>query len=75
MKFTLGLLVGVAATAFVAHYLNSREGQALVDRVKQDADELGDNLVALKEGLIEKGKSLLGQEKPAGEQSEIVIVV
>ena len=75
MKFTFGLLIGAVATAVVAHYLNSREGQALINKVKQDADEVGDNLHALTEGLIEKGKSILGQVKEVDEATEIVIVV
>lgn len=74
MKFTLGLLIGTAATAVVIHYINSFEGRALINRVKNDADELGDNLQALKEGLVEKGKSFLGKCEEA-EQAEIIIVV
>ena len=75
MKFTLGLLIGAAAVAVVAHYLNSKEGQALINKVKRDADEVGDNLYALTEGLAEKGNSILGQAKEADELTEIIILV
>ena len=61
MKFTLGVIVGAAVTAIVAHYLDTREGKALVDKIKQDTDDLGDNVSALYTGLVEKGKSMFNK--------------
>ena len=76
MKFSLGLIVGAATAAIVAHYLNTREGQALIDKVKQDTDDLGDNLSALCTGLVEKGKSLFNRTEESGfEQPTETIVV
>lgn len=58
MKLPLGLLIGTAATALVVHYLNTEEGQALIEKIKKDAEELGANLGGLANDLFEKGKSL-----------------
>ncbi|MDB5210270.1 MAG: hypothetical protein JWQ30_1097, partial [Sediminibacterium sp.] len=42
MKFTLGLLAGAVIGAAVVHYLHTREGRALVDKIKDDVDEVGE---------------------------------
>ena len=77
MKFTFGLLAGIAIGAAVVHYLNTREGKALVDKIKDDADEIGEELSSFAEDLVEKGKSIISSGQP-GEDSfveETVIVV
>ena len=78
MKFTLGLLLGAAAGAAVVHYLNTTEGKLLVNKVKRDADNISDNISDLADGLVEKGRSLVGGGKDAMEDQfadETVVVV
>jgi hypothetical protein len=38
MKFTFGLLAGIAVGAALVHYLTSKEGGALIDKIKEDID-------------------------------------
>lgn len=73
MKFTLGLLLGAVTAAAVVHYLNTTEGKALINRVKKDADEVGDNLTEFADDLVDKGKSILGKKED--ESVETIVVV
>ncbi len=63
MKFTLGFLLGASVGAAVVHYLNSNEGIALVNKVKDDVSGVSENLTGLAEGFVNTGKSILGKEK------------
>jgi hypothetical protein len=63
MKFTLGLLAGIAAGAAIVHYVHTREGRVLIDRIKDDIDGIGDKFSQLAEDLAEKGRSLIGTDK------------
>lgn len=76
MKFTLGLLIGASVGAAVVHYLNTAEGKALVNKVKNDADEAGENLYSIADQLASKTKSLLGvaEEKAVDSVERIVLV-
>lgn len=63
MKFTLGLLAGIAAGAAISHYVHTREGRILIDKIKDDIDGIGDKFSQLAEDLVEKGRSLIGTDK------------
>ena len=56
IKFIAGLAIGAA----IVHFLNTEEGQALIGRVKKDAAKVEDDLTTLTDGLIQKGRSLVG---------------
>jgi hypothetical protein len=56
-KFTLGLILGVAAGAAIMHYLDTEEGKAFVRKIKGDLSDLEDNLADLKEDIVGKTKS------------------
>lgn len=76
MKFTLGLLLGATVGATVVHYLNTSEGKALVNRVKDDADEVSCSISGLTEEIVSKGKSLLGMaEEPMEDFVENIVVI
>jgi gas vesicle protein len=78
MKFTFGLLAGIAAGAAIAHYVHSREGRVLIDKIKDDIDGIGDKFSQLAEDLVEKGRSLIGTDKRQEDQlveETIVLVV
>lgn len=78
MKFTLGLLLGAAAGAAVVHYLNTTEGKLLTNKVKRDANQLSENLSDLADGIVEKGKSIIGGTKDAMEDQftdETIVMV
>lgn len=71
MKFTLGVIVGAAAATLVVHYLNTREGKALVDKVKHDADCVSENLTGLADGIVQKGRSFLGTDNNTTQQGVV----
>jgi hypothetical protein len=56
IKFIAGLAIGAA----IVHFLNTEEGQALIGRVKKDAAKVEDDLTTLTDGLLQKGRSLVG---------------
>jgi len=56
IKFIAGLAIGAA----IVHFLNTAEGQALIGRVKKDAARVEEDLTTIKDGLIQKGRSLVG---------------
>jgi len=56
IKFIAGLAIGAA----IVHFLNTAEGQALIGRVKKDASRVEEDLATLTNGLIQKGRSLVG---------------
>ncbi len=56
IKFIAGLAIGAA----IVHFLNTEEGQALIGRVKKDAARVENDLTTLTDGLIQKGRSLVG---------------
>jgi|GEM_PF-3340745 len=76
MKFTLGLVLGASVGAAVVYYLNTAEGKALVNRVKNDADEVSENLTGLADDLVSKTKSLIrkAEEQPVETMETILIV-
>lgn len=77
MKFTFGLLAGITIGAAVVHYLSSREGKALVNKIKDDVDEVGEKFSELAEDLVQKGKSLIGntnQDGPIVEETVVLLV-
>ena len=76
MKFTLGLLIGASVGAAVVHYLNTYEGKALVNKIKNDADEASENLSGMADQLVSKTNSLLGktQEQAVDTVERIVLV-
>ena len=63
MKFTFGLLAGMAAGAAIAHYVHTREGRVLIDKIKDDIDGIGEKFSELAQDLAEKGRSLIGTDK------------
>ncbi|MES2371105.1 MAG: hypothetical protein V4557_00905 [Bacteroidota bacterium] len=78
MKFTFGLLAGIAAGAAIAHYVHTREGKVLIDRIKDDIDGIGDKFSELAEDLAAKGRSLIGtdkQQEDLGVEETIVLIV
>ena len=75
MKFTFGLLAGMAIGAAVVHYLSSREGKALVNRIKDDVDEMGEKFSDLAEDIVQKGKSLIGNTDQDGVMVEETVVL
>ena len=74
MKFTLGFLLGASVGAAVVHYLNSIEGIALVNKVKEDVSEVSDNLNGLADTIVNTGKSFLGKEKERETVERMVLV-
>lgn len=76
MKFTLGLIIGASIGAAVVHYLNTLEGKALVNKIKNDVDEAGENLSGMADQLVNKTNSLLGkaEEKTVDTVERIVLV-
>lgn len=70
MKFTFGLLAGIAVGAALTHYLTSKEGAAFIDKIKEDVDGVGEKISILAENLVEKGRSIVG----SGTNSNPVIV-
>jgi hypothetical protein len=60
IKFTLGLILGVAAGAAIMHYLDTEEGKAFVKKIKSDLGDLEDSLADLKEDITAKTKSAFG---------------
>lgn len=60
-KFTLGLILGVAAGAAIMHYLDTEEGKAFVKKIKSDLGDLEDNIADLKEDIAGKAKSAFGE--------------
>ena len=78
MKFTFGLLAGIAAGAAISHYVHTREGRVLIDRIKDDIDGIGNKFSELAEDLVEKGRSLIGTDKQQEDllvEETIVLIV
>lgn len=78
MKFTLGLLAGIAAGAAITHYLASKEGAALIGKIKNDIDRVSEKISILAENLVEKGKSIVGSNEnqaPLVVEENIVLIV
>ena len=75
MKFTLGLVIGASVGAAVVHYLNTAEGKALVNKVKNDAGEAGENLYGIADQLATKTKSIMGMAEEKAEDSVDRIVL
>jgi gas vesicle protein len=76
MKFTLGLLLGATVGAAVVHYLNTSEGKALVDKVKEDVDDVSCSISGIADDIVSKGKSLLGKtEETMDEAVENIVVI
>jgi gas vesicle protein len=76
MKFTLGLLLGATVGAAVVHYLNTYEGKALVDKVKEDVDDVSGTISGIADDIVSKGKSLLGKaEQTVNETVENIVVI
>jgi hypothetical protein len=59
----MGLLIGAAAGALLMHYLNTPEGKAFAERVKDDIGEMGEKVSDFAEDIIEKGKSIIQSEE------------
>ena len=74
MKFTLGFLLGASVGAAVVHYLNSKEGIALVNKVKEDVSEVSNNLSGLADDIVNTGKSFIGKEKERETVEGILLV-
>jgi hypothetical protein len=68
VKFAMGLLIGAAAGAVLMHYLNTPEGKAFVEKVKDDISEMGEKVSDVAEDIIEKGRSIIqaDEEKVTG---------
>ena len=62
-KFTLGLILGVAAGAAIMHYLDTEEGRAFVGKIKSDLSDLEGNIADLKEDIAGKAKSAFEREE------------
>ena len=60
MKFTLGFILGAATAAVIVHYLNSEEGEAMVEKLKKDGGDLGNKLAELGKEMISEAKSAVG---------------
>jgi gas vesicle protein len=78
MKFTFGLLAGIAVGAALTHYLTSKEGGALIDKIKEDIDDIGEKISELVENLVAKGKSTAETEtasSPVIVEENIVFIV
>lgn len=76
MKFTLGLVIGASVGAAVVHYLNTLEGKALVNKIKNDADEAGENLSGMADQLVSKTNSILGKsEEQAVDTVDRIVLV
>lgn len=76
MKFTLGLILGASVGAVVVYYLNTAEGKALVNKVKNDADEVSENLTGLADDLVSKTKSLIGKaDQQSVETVDTILIV
>jgi gas vesicle protein len=78
MKFTFGLLAGIAVGAAMAHYLTSKEGSALIDKIKEDIDGVSEKISSLAENIVEKGKSIAGTgpaASPVIVEENIVLIV
>jgi hypothetical protein len=63
IKFTLGLILGVAAGAAIMHYLDTEEGKAFVKKIKGDLGDLEDSLADLKEDIVSKTRSTFGDKE------------
>jgi hypothetical protein len=59
IKFVAGLLIGAAAGAAIVHYLNTAEGRAFTQKLKEDAAGVEDELAAMADDLVKKGKSFM----------------
>jgi hypothetical protein len=70
IKFIAGLAIGAA----VVHFLNTEEGKALIRRFKKDVESVEDDLTSLSEGLMEKGKSLIGQTKESTLDTVVFVI-
>jgi hypothetical protein len=78
MKFTLGLLAGIAVGATITHYITSKEGEALIDKIKHDIDGVSDKISILAENLVEKGRSVVESNEsqaPLIVEENIVLIV
>lgn len=75
-KFIAGLLLGAAAGAAVAVFLNSEKGKDMIDDIKDGADKIQDGVhgklnefdTALNE-LLQKGKSFLEELEQRAKQT------
>jgi len=78
MKLTFGLLAGIAIGAALTHYLTSKEGSALIGKIKDDINDAGEKIASLAEDLVEKGKSLTGTDSsstPVMVEETIVVLM
>ena len=71
IKFIVGLAVGAA----IVHFLNTQEGRAFMGRIQKDTANARDNVNALADDLVEKGKSLMGIQEEEPPVGAILVVV
>jgi gas vesicle protein len=69
-NFLAGLLLGAAAGTAIVLFLNSEKGKAMMNDIKDGADNMQTDLTAMVDGLVEKGKSFVNEfEQKAGQPS------
>ena len=70
LKFIAGLVIGAA----IVHFFSTEEGMALIRRFKKDVSRIEDDLAEIKDNLIDKGRSLIGDIDEAKDETVIVEV-
>jgi hypothetical protein len=70
MKFTLGFILGAAAAAVIVQYLNSEEGEAMVEKVKKDAGEMGEKLTSFGKEIVQEAKTAMGAKGDGDTQTQ-----
>ncbi|MFL9482260.1 YtxH domain-containing protein [Chitinophagaceae bacterium LWZ2-11] len=75
-KFLAGLILGAAAGAAIALFINSDKGQEVLSEVKDTADKLGKDIKAKLEGiddelgdLLQKGKDFVADIRNKGKEA------
>lgn len=74
---SLKFLAGIAVGAVVVHFLKTEEGKAFLWRLKTDIGKTGEELACIADGLVERGRRIVGgagMETEPEEESLIVVV-
>jgi gas vesicle protein len=67
-SFLTGLLLGAAAGAAIVLFLNSEKGKEWVNDIKEGADSMKNDLTAMADGLVEKGKAFVNEFEQKADQ-------
>ena len=64
-KFIAGLLLGAVAGTALVLFLNSEEGKAFINDLKEGVGKMQEDLSGLADDLIQKGKSFMDETEQA----------